>query len=397
MRDSEPTEPIGVVVLTYESDEDLLDRCLRSVVAAWQNDGATDGPAPIVDIVVVDNHSPTRSRETEELSRRLAAETGAPVRFIALEKNFGFAGGINRGIAALVPSVSLAFLLNPDAEVELTTISRCAEALLAAPVSTVSAAPKMLLSSSTANSAATANDPAAATTDVTHRSPEELRVIDAIANAVNAKGEAFNIGLGQPDIGQYDRPEACFGPCFGAALLRRSALQPDRVGPLDETLFMYYEDVEWNWRAQILGFDSVTVPSARVTHVMSASTRDRPYDFKFRLTERNLLIVVILCVPGFDAFRIAGRRMIGLLLGSVKQHYPIPGLRAVGGVVWRLPGLLARRNGLGRRRIRSHGDILAFGADEQTFFDAVRYTPIDREAARTFAEQRLRWREGTST
>ncbi len=363
---------IGVVVLTYEADAELLERCLGSIVATWESQPAGEPQTALIDVVVVDNDSPSLRAKTKALTERLAAQSGAPLRFVPLARNFGFAGGINRGVEFLDTRVSMVFLLNPDAEVEPDAIRRCGEALLNAPLSTVSAAPKMLLSRSTAGDA----------------DADGEFVIDAVANAINAKGEAFNIGLGQPDLGQYDTPTACFGPCFGAALIRRSAFGSDQVGALDESLFLYYEDVEWNWRAQILGFDSVTVPEARVTHVMSSSTRDRPYDFKFRLTERNLLIAVVVCVPGLNAFGIIGRRMLGLILGSLKGHYPLPGLRAVGGVAWRLPGLLRRRHRLQSQRRRSHAAILSFGEGERTFFDAVRYQPIDRAGARAFAEAR---------
>ena len=319
-------------------------------------------------------------------------------------KNLGFAAGNNRGIADLDSRVTFVFLLNPDAEVECTAIGRCVTSLAAASASTVSAAPKMLLhattaTTTTATTAATTTKPANAAVISVDLRPDGIQhaavgepenIIDAVANAINARGEAFNIGLGQPDLGQYDEPQPCFGPCFGAALFRRSAFLPEQVGPLDESLFLYYEDVEWNWRAQILGFESITVPGATVTHVMSASTRDLPYDFKFRLTERNLLVCVVLCVPGPEAFWIAGQRIVGLLFGSIKGHYPVPGLRAVGGLLSRLPGLLVRRRRLRKRRIRSHSDILCFGAGERTFFDPVRYMPVESVAARRFAEQRLR-------
>jgi N-acetylglucosaminyl-diphospho-decaprenol L-rhamnosyltransferase len=355
---------VGVVVLTFESDPVLLRRCLQSVVTEWE--ASQHSSEAILDVLVADNASVTLDRSTEALVKAMASGTDAPLRFVQLGANFGFAGGINRAVRALDPDADLVFLLNPDAEIEPGAVLTAAAALRGEPTTTVSAAPKMLLS----------------------RPGDDGPVIDAVANAVNARGEAFNIGLGQPDLGQYDTPQHCFGPCFGAALLRRSALSPDAVGGLDESLFLYYEDVEWNWRAQILGFDSVTVPAARVRHVMSASTRDRPYDFKFRLTERNLLLVALACIPGRDAYLVAGRRMAGLLRGSVRGHYPLAGLRAVGGVLVRLPRTVTRRGDLQSRRRRSHEQILAYGRGEKTFFDAVRYEPIDPTGARAFAVER---------
>ena len=377
----------GVVVLTYEAETGLLQRCLDSIVDQWrcstrpdqvvsaappETFGAQPAPdviaaEPILDILVADNGSPTLEDPTRQLVEKLAAASGAPLRFLPLGNNFGFAGGINRGIRALKPAVDLVFLLNPDAELEPRAIDLCATALRRQAPTTVSAAPKMLLSRSV------------------HREP----TIDAIANAVNSKAEAFNIGLGQPDLGQYDTPAFCFGPCFGAALLRRDAFREDQVGELDETLFLYYEDVEWNWRAQIFGFRSITVPEARVRHVMSASTRHLPYDFKFRLTERNLLIVALMCVPGFRAYRIVARRMIGLAIGSVRGHYPTAGWRAILGVAVRLPRVLGRRRSVKRRRQRSHDEILAFGEGERIFFDSVRYEPTEPQRSREFAMARL--------
>lgn len=58
----------------------------------------------------------------------------------------------------------------------------------------------------------------------------------------------------------------------GAAwLMRRSAV--DEVGPLDESFFMYAEDVEWCWRARQTGWQVWFTPSARVIHVGNASGR----------------------------------------------------------------------------------------------------------------------------
>ena len=174
---------IGVVVLTYEANTALLERCLGSIVAAWQSQPAGEPQTALIDVVVADNDSPSLRAKTKALTERLAAQSGAPLRFVPLARNFGFAGGNNRGVEFLDTRISMVFLLNPDAEVESDAIRRCGEALLNAPLSTVSAAPKMLLSRSTVGDA------------------DAEFVIDAVANAINAKGEAFNIGLGQPDLG----------------------------------------------------------------------------------------------------------------------------------------------------------------------------------------------------
>ena len=56
----------------------------------------------------------------------------------------------------------------------------------------------------------------------------------------------------------------------GAAwLLRRSAI--DELGGLDDSLFMYAEDVEWCWRARESGWEIWFTPEAVVRHIGNAS------------------------------------------------------------------------------------------------------------------------------
>ena len=58
----------------------------------------------------------------------------------------------------------------------------------------------------------------------------------------------------------------------GAAwLMRRSAVES--VGPLDESYFMYVEDLDWCWRAHRAGRQVWFEPSARIVHVGNASGR----------------------------------------------------------------------------------------------------------------------------
>jgi GT2 family glycosyltransferase len=58
-----------------------------------------------------------------------------------------------------------------------------------------------------------------------------------------------------------------------ALLLRRAAL--DAVGPLDESLFMYAEDLDWCWRARDAGWQTWFTPAAVVRHVGNASGAQR--------------------------------------------------------------------------------------------------------------------------
>ena len=351
---------VGVVVVTFESPPELVRRCLDSLVASLDGNSVLD-----CDVVVVDNAS------------SIAPVVVAPARLIQRASNDGFAAAVNAGVAALDPSCSTVFLLNPDAHVAPDAIALCRDRLRGAPDDVVAVAPKMLLDQGGEDERTRA-----------------ASTIDSVGNGVNGRAEAANRGLGQPDLGQYDDSDDVFGACFGAALIRRSALASDAVGPLDEKLFLYYEDVAWCWTAQLLGYRVVTEPRAVVRHVMSAGVvRERPYDFKFEHTERNLLLCALMFFELPRAVRVATRRSLGILRGSVlRRHYPAAGLRALRGVLFLLPHVYRTRRRVTRRRRRSDIDVLRYRSDEPIFFDAVRYVVADPTGAERFARARLRQR-----
>ena len=334
---------IGVVVLSYKAEPEMLAATIAALEAST---AVKDG---LAEILVAENGP--NVPEIAHLPSTTIVELGA---------NHGFAGGTNRAIARLSPDCEYVFFCNPDALVTPDALTLCAHTLMSAPAGVVSVAPKMLLAG-------------------------HDRIIDAVGNCVNDRGEGSNIGLGQPDVGQFNQSTHTFGPCFGAGMFRRSAFAPDAVGPLDERLFLYYEDVDWNWRAQLLGYESITEPRAVVMHQMSSSTRHLAYDFKFHLTERNLMLCALKNFSGRRALHIWLTRSAGLLFGAVKGHYPKAGLKAVGGTLRLLPSTLRQRHAIQRRRVRSDAQVTQFARHNKTFFDAVTYMPIDGDAATVYA------------
>lgn len=350
-------------MVTFESPAALVRRCLDSIAASFDGDSLL-----VCDVVVVDNAS------------SIAPEVVSPQRLIRRASNDGFAAAVNAGVAALDPACSAVFLLNPDAHVAPDAIALCRTRLSGAPGDVVAVAPKMLLDEDGE--------------DGEDEGTNGASTIDSVGNGVNGRAEAANRGLGQPDLGQYDDSDDVFGACFGAAMIRRSALSPDVVGPLDEKLFLYYEDIAWCWSAQLLGYRVVTEPRAVVRHVMSAGiVRERPYDFKFEHTERNLLLCALMFFELPRAARVVARRTLGILRGSVLgRHYPAAGLRALRGVLVLLPHVFRTRRRVTRRRRRSDIEIIRYRSDEPIFFDPVRYVVADRTGAERFARTRLRER-----
>src|SRR5439155_17260108 len=76
-------------------------------------------------------------------------------------------------------------------------------------------------------------------------------------------------GTGEPDGPCWDTSELVFGAMGGAAAYRRALLAD--IGLLDEQFFMYLEDVDLAFRAQLRGWGCLYEPRARVLHLGGAS------------------------------------------------------------------------------------------------------------------------------
>jgi GT2 family glycosyltransferase len=137
-------------------------------------------------------------------------------------------------------------------------------------------------------------------------------VIDGAGDVFTWAATGGRRGHGERDVGQYDQPRAIFGACGGAALYRRSALE--RVGEFDEDFFAFYEDVDWNLRAQLCGLGCRYVPSAVAYHMGSATIGKGLSDFTRYHLWRNTLWIVAKDIPRGALLRHAPQLVIGQLV-----------------------------------------------------------------------------------
>lgn len=323
---------ITAIVVNYHAEADTLQRCVGSLVAQ------TYQP---LEILLVDNGAYPGSLE--------AVTAAVPrVRLLRLDRNQGFAGGMNRGIAAA--SGDLILSLNFDVELAPTCVAELFK-VLQQDERIVGVAPKTVFM-------------------------HDRHLIDNVGTLITPAAAAYNMGIGQLDVGQYDVSERVFGACFAAALIRRAALSEDAVGPLDERYFMYYEDVDWCYRANLLGWHFRTAPQAVVSHVHSASLRHLDYSFKYYLIERNLLRTVVKNFETRRAFYLLARRSASHLARFL-QHRALgtAALRAMLRAWLDLPRLYGQRRRLQRRRLVKDDEIFKYSLGESPHFDPIRYAP----------------------
>ncbi len=187
-----------------------------------------------LEVVVVDGASTDGSQE-------LLAKEYPQVRLLALPRNLGLTGANNAGFRAARGEILVS--LNNDTEACPHFVEALVDALLAHPEAGM-AASKMLLF-------------------------DRRDTIHSAGDGYGVDGIPFNRGVWQRDEGQFDEPGWVFGGCGGAVAYRRAML--DEIGPFDETFFMYCEDVDLNWRAQLAGWRCWYTPEAVVYHKLSAT------------------------------------------------------------------------------------------------------------------------------
>jgi len=130
--------------------------------------------------------------------------------------------------------------------------------------------------------------------------------INSAGDGVTTAGVGFNRGLWR-DAGFYNSLEPVFAGCGAAVLYRRAMLE--EVGFLDEDFFLYDEDTDLNFRAQLTGWKCMYVPSAIVYHKAQA-TAGRLSDLHVYYHTRNLEFVWIKNMPTGLMLRFAHHKLI---------------------------------------------------------------------------------------
>lgn len=173
----------------------------------------------------------------------------------------------------------------------------------------------------------------------------------ASAKLLTVDGEVQSIGVGlTPDGHGRDLVDGkIFGFCGGAALVRTEPLKA--VGGVPAEFFCYYEDTDTSWRLRLAGWTVLSVPDACVVHVHGATTKPGSADFH-RWNERNRLLMLLRCAPGWVAAREIVRFALITALLPVKRTVPAAAnfkiglrVRVLCEVVARLPWAIASRAG----------------------------------------------------
>jgi GT2 family glycosyltransferase len=257
--------PLASLVVLNWNGLSFIEACLRSIVSQTYKR---------FELVVVDNHSTDGSREL------LQTRWKNRIRLVALDRNLGYCGGNNRGMA--VCRGELIVLLNNDVTLDPCWLSEIVTASVRKPEAGMFAS-KILCS----------------------RKPG---ILDSAGLLLYPDGVCRSRGWLEPDRDEYSRETEVLAPNGAVAVYRRSMLE--KTGEFDETYFAFLEDLDLGMRGQLLGFSCFYVPTAVAYHEKSVNFGNYSKQKAF-LVERNRVwnliklfpSFLILVSPAFTAYR----------------------------------------------------------------------------------------------
>jgi len=228
---------ISIVVLNYNAGELLLN-CINSLKkSTYQN----------IEILVVDNIS-------SDDSHSKCKKQFPDIKLIQNRKNLGYCGGNNVGIKEAKGEFIV--ILNPDTIVEENWLDEMFNAFNEFGDGLYQ--PKII-------------------------SLNESDIIQSTGNMIHVFGFGFARDKGGKIIEKKEEIEK-IGYASGTCLFTTKKVL-EKVGLLDEFLFLYHDDLDLGWRAAQIGINSYYVPKSKIFHAESYSLKWSAK--KFYWLERN--------------------------------------------------------------------------------------------------------------
>lgn len=300
---------LAIIVLNWNGADDAIE-CTESLL---------DQTEP-VDIILVDNASKPES--VEELEAYVTTQKNPRITLLKNTVNSGYSGGNNFGFRyALEKNYPLIGTLNPDAVADKNW---CQELL----------------------GVLEEKNDVGISAGILARS--DKKHTDSTGDFYTTWGIPSPRGRDKllseaPQEGEY-----IFGATGGGFITRAEVLET--IGLFDEKFFMYYEDVDFCFRAQLAGYRVYYTPLATAYHKISASTNKVP-GLAVKQTFKNLPLLFTKNVPLKLWYKILPRFSLTYFLifgNAIARGAGIPALKGWFGSI-----ALAPHAWKERRRIQS--------------------------------------------
>lgn len=227
---------LAIMVITWNNSADSIE-CLESLLKQTDKN---------LTLLSIDNNSTDNS--ADELRRFIATKSKADIRFIETGYNGGTAGGFNAGINwALENKYEYVGTLNADAIADTDWAAQLTHEL-------------------------DAHQKAGLATGLLLR--RDGKTIDTSGDFYTIWGLPGPRNRNQPREAAPKQPGDVFGSTGGGFIARTDMFK--KIGLFDEKFFMYYEDVDVSFRAQLQGYTARYTPNAIAYHKLGASSKTVP-------------------------------------------------------------------------------------------------------------------------
>lgn len=235
----------AIILINYKNPKITLE-CVESLIRLQSSDYT---------IYVVDNAADENTKG--EFERSILFQY---IKYIPSKDNLGFAGGNNIAIQrALDDGCDYIMLLNNDTVVDSSFLDEMKRYCNSKTV----VVPKIYY----------------------FDEPSVLWYAGGIINWIS--GDTHHTGAGKVDDGSYDKVEKVEFASGCCILMNKNVIE--KVGMLDESYFMYYEDTDFCARLKKETIDIVYVPTAKIWHKVGASSSGEYSKFTAYYMAKNRL------------------------------------------------------------------------------------------------------------
>jgi len=326
---------VSVIIVNYNSSYPVLKECLDSI---------KDQTFKNIEIIIFDNNSTINV--LEDIKREFKN-----IRVIYSKKNLGLGKGINQALkyadSDLVLISNFDLIYNHDAIEQLVSCINSLESTY------IGVSPKIKLY-------------------------YQRDFLEGTGIYIDENFYIGHYGLGQLDLSQYNREEDIFGVSFVSCMIKRDAFLENKVGLIDPTFFLFYEDVDFCYRANLHGYRFRSCPSAICYHRYAYSFRDEATSFqkKYYYQKLNLLKTAYKNAESNNLDRIISNE-INIQKKNLKDiNLKETAKKIINGFKKSMRYLKNKRQFIQFSRQIFDTDIIKYSWGEKVFFDVVKNEPV---------------------
>lgn len=238
------------------------------VILNWNGESLLETFLPSVTVADYDNYEVWIADNASSDNSKAIASKFPSVKWLQLDKNYGFTGGYNRALAQIKADYFV--LLNSDVEVTPNWIEPIIT-LMENDKTIGACQPKILA----------------------YKQKTHFEYAGASGGYLDAYGFPFCRGrifdICEEDKGQYNTNESVFW-ASGAAMFVRANLY-NNMGGLDEAYFAHMEEIDFCWRIKRAGYKVMVCPKSVVFH-LGGATLNKTNPKKTYLNFRNNLVLL---------------------------------------------------------------------------------------------------------